>query len=93
MMCLFGRMYSVECDRIAKQHQPEEGTMKNLILAMTAMAFVACGGMAFADECTDQCDEKKDQCSFDCAADDEKCADTCHTRFVNCVQKCSHTGW
>ena len=67
--------------------------MKKLVLALAAMALVAGGGMAFADECTDKCDENRDQCSMKCAGDDEKCTDTCHTRFVNCIQKCSHTGW
>ena len=67
--------------------------MKKLILAMMAMAFVVCGGMAVANECSDQCNEKKDQCSFDCAADDEKCAETCDTRYVNCIQKCGNTSW
>ena len=61
---------------ITKQHPIQEDSMKKLVLVLAAMAFVAGGGMAFADDCTDQCDEKKDQCSYDCAGVDEKCAET-----------------
>ena len=68
--------------------------MKQLVwTAVLAAALCICGsGAVFAapQECIDRCVEIRDECQSNCASGaDEKCEETCGTRYVNCVQKCS----
>ena len=81
-------LYDVDCLATLGRNHNKGDSMKKLVLALAAAAFVVCGGTAYANECNDKCTEKNEQCMSKCAFGDEKCTDTCVRRNVNCAHKC-----